>query len=160
MLKLGLDGFLVPLSDEHQGEFIATRSQRLAWLTGFGGSAGIAIVMADNAAIFVDGRYTLQVNEQVDTNVFVPQHLAETPPDKWLQNTAQLGDKTGFDPCRTHLSQINFMRLAQPEVPNQSPVSENQVDVVGWINPLDPLTELLRIRRAFRRANIPGKKGG
>lgn len=76
-----LDGFLVPLADEHQGEFIARRSQRLAWLTGFGGSAGMAIVLAEKAAIFVDGRYTLQVRDQVDTDAFVPVALAEISPN-------------------------------------------------------------------------------
>ena len=61
-----LDGFIVPRADEHQGEYVAARSERLKWLTGFSGSAGVAIVLRDRALIFVDGRYTLQVREQVD----------------------------------------------------------------------------------------------
>ena len=160
MLKLGLDGFLVPLSDEHQGEFIATRSQRLAWLTGFGGSAGIAIVMADNAAIFVDGRYTLQVNEQVDTNVFVPQHLAETPPDKWLQNTAQLGGKIGFDPWLHTPTGINkFYEACAAVGAELIPVSENQVDAV-WLDPPSTPWTGFCASGELRGANIPRKKGG
>ncbi|CAN0473855.1 unnamed protein product, partial [Discosporangium mesarthrocarpum] len=93
-----LDGFLVPLADEHQGEFIAKRSQRLAWLTGFGGSAGMAIVLADKAAIFVDGRYTLQVRDQVDVTAFAPVALAEVSPESWLRQNLPKGARLGFDP--------------------------------------------------------------
>ena len=64
--EIGLDGFIVPRADEHQGEYVPKSAERLAWLTGFTGSAGTAVVLADKAAIFVDGRYTLQVREQVD----------------------------------------------------------------------------------------------
>ena len=65
--EMGLDGFIVPRADEHQGEYVPDSAARLAWLTGFTGSAGTAVVLADKAAIFVDGRYTLQVRDQVDT---------------------------------------------------------------------------------------------
>ncbi len=78
LARRGLDGFIVPLADEHQGEFVAPRSQRLAWLTGFTGSAGLAVVLAETAALFVDGRYTLQAASQVDTDIFEPRHLIET----------------------------------------------------------------------------------
>ena len=71
----GLDGFIVPRADEHQGEYVPPAPQRLAWLTGFTGSAGLAIVLADRAAMFVDGRYTLQVRAQVDTDAFEIRHL-------------------------------------------------------------------------------------
>ena len=98
MADAGLDGFLVPLADEHQGEFIARRSQRLAWLTGFGGSAGLVVVLRDEAAIFVDGRYTLQVSTQVDTETFTPVHLIETPPESWIRDHLSEGDRLGFDP--------------------------------------------------------------
>ena len=70
-LKLrGLDGFVVPISDEHMSEYVGTYAQRLAWLTGFGGSAGTAVVLGDKAAMFVDGRYTLQVRDQVDGQLY------------------------------------------------------------------------------------------
>src|SRR6056297_1481578 len=70
LTQMGLDGFVIPHGDQHQSEFIPAASQRLAWLTGFTGSAGVAVVLQDQAAIFVDGRYTLQVRDQVDTSVF------------------------------------------------------------------------------------------
>src|SRR5437660_1442058 len=80
----GLDGFIVPRADEHQGEYVPPRGQRLAWLTGFTGSAGLAIVLRDRAALFVDGRYTLQVAAQIDTRLFEIHHLIEEPPTRWV----------------------------------------------------------------------------
>src|SRR5579885_2786076 len=84
MKARGLDGFIVPRADEHQGEYVPVCGQRLAWLTGFTGSAGIAVVLADRAALFVDGRYTLQSAQQVDTGLFEICHLIEQPPAEWL----------------------------------------------------------------------------
>ena len=98
LARRGLTGFLVPLADEHQGEYIPPRAQRLAWLTGFTGSAGLAIVYQHGSAIFVDGRYTLQARSQVDTDLFEPQHLLDEPPHKWLKTHLRKGDKIGFDP--------------------------------------------------------------
>src|SRR5215207_7499486 len=69
----GLDGFIVPRQDEFQGEYVAAYAERLRWLTGFAGSWGVAIIMLERAAIFVDGRYTLQLAEQVDTSLFTPR---------------------------------------------------------------------------------------
>ena len=89
----GLTGFIVPHADENQDEYLPPSAERLAWLTGFDGSAGTAIVLADTAAIFVDGRYTLQVRAQVDPAHFTPEHLIETPPAAWL--TAHLKEATG-----------------------------------------------------------------
>ena len=84
-----IQGFLVPLADEHQSEFPSQGSQRLAWLTGFSGSAGMAVVLPEKAAIFVDGRYTLQVRDQVDVSRFQVQHLTEEPPADWIATNAK-----------------------------------------------------------------------
>jgi Xaa-Pro aminopeptidase len=94
----GLAGFIVPRADEHQGEYVPLRGQRLAWLTGFTGSAGAAVVLKDRAAIFVDGRYTLQAGAQVDTKLFEIHHLIEEPPAAWLAEAAAKGDVIGYDP--------------------------------------------------------------
>ncbi len=85
MERRGIDGFVIPRADEHQNEYVPANAERLAWLTGFTGSAGLAIVLADRAAIFVDGRYTLQVRDQVDTKVFEPIDSGETSrrPNGW-----------------------------------------------------------------------------
>src|SRR6202045_2461525 len=85
LAKRGLDGFIVPRADRFQNEYVPPSDERLAWLTGFTGSAGAAIVLADRAVIFVDGRYVLQVRDQIDTNVFAVEHLVDNPPEKWLE---------------------------------------------------------------------------
>src|SRR5437773_1761102 len=83
-----LDGFIVPRADEYQGEYVPPAGQRLAWLTGFTGSAGLAIVLRDRAALFVDGRYTLQAAAQVDTALFEIRHLVDEPAWRWLAEAA------------------------------------------------------------------------
>src|ERR1700722_10927240 len=93
----GFAGFIVPRADEHQGEYVPLCGQRLAWLTGFTGSAGMAIVLKDRAAIFVDGRYTLQAAAQVDTKAFEIHHLIDEPPAAWLTTAAAKGDVIGYD---------------------------------------------------------------
>jgi len=96
--KDGLDGFVVPLTDEHASEYVAAYAQRLAWLTGFTGSAGTGVVLAETAAIFVDGRYSLQVENEVDASLFERRNLAEKGPLDWLAETAPRGARIGYDP--------------------------------------------------------------
>src|SRR5208337_2536283 len=79
-----LTGYLVPRADRHQDEYLPGCEERLAWLTGFTGSAGTAIVLLDRALLFVDGRYTLQVGREVDASLFFVEHLIENPPDRWI----------------------------------------------------------------------------
>ena len=93
-----LQGFVVPISDEHMSEYVGSYAQRLAWLTGFGGSAGTAAVLADEAAIFVDGRYTLQVREQVDGAFYSYESVPQTSVAKWLAAHISEGAKIGYDP--------------------------------------------------------------
>jgi Xaa-Pro aminopeptidase len=98
LARRGLTGLIVPRSDRHQNEYVPASEQRLAWLTGFSGSAGIAIVLMERALLFVDGRYTLQAREQVDTSLFTIEHLVETPPDRWIEENLTAGDRIGYDP--------------------------------------------------------------
>ncbi|MDE2434821.1 MAG: aminopeptidase P family protein [Sphingomonadales bacterium] len=95
--KRGLDGFVVPISDEHMSEYVGAYAQRLGWLTGFGGSAGSAAVLADKAAMFVDGRYTLQVQEQVDGRLYEYQSVPATSIAAWLAANAPAGARIGYD---------------------------------------------------------------
>jgi Xaa-Pro aminopeptidase len=97
LVRQGLDGFIVPRADRYQNEYVPPSDERLAWISGFTGSAGSAIVLADRAALFVDGRYTLQTREQVDTDLFEIVPLAETPPDQWIEKTLREGQKLGYD---------------------------------------------------------------
>src|SRR3954469_6647854 len=93
-----LDGFVVPLTDEHMSEYVGTYAQRLAWLTGFQGSAGSAVVLPEEAAIFVDGRYTLQVRSQVSADQWSYQSVPETSTTEWLKEHAPEGARIGYDP--------------------------------------------------------------
>lgn len=93
-----LDGFVVPLTDEHMSEYVGSYAQRLAWLTGFEGSAGSAVVLPQEAAIFVDGRYTLQVRSQVDGKDWSYQSVPETSVADWLKDHAPQGARIGYDP--------------------------------------------------------------
>src|SRR3979411_2991997 len=95
----GLTGFVVPRADRHQNEYVPASEERLAWLTGFTGSAGAAIVLMERAVLFVDGRHTLQVREQVDTSLFAIEHLVETPPDRWIETNLTSAARLGYHPC-------------------------------------------------------------
>ena len=94
--RRGLDGFIVPRADRYQNEYVPPCAERLAWLTGFTGSAGAAIVLADRAAIFVDGRYLMQVREEVDSAAFAVEHLVEHPPTAWIEENLPSGAKLGY----------------------------------------------------------------
>ncbi len=94
----GLTGFLVPRADAHQGEYVADRDARLAWLTGFTGSAGFCVVLPGIAGVFVDGRYRVQVKVQVDTVHFTPVDWPEVKPAPWLKDHLPDGGIIGFDP--------------------------------------------------------------
>ncbi len=93
-----LDGFVVPLTDEHMSEYVGSYAQRLEWLTGFKGSAGSAVVLPQEAAIFTDGRYTLQVRQQVSGDQWSYQSVPETSIADWLKEHAPQGGRIGYDP--------------------------------------------------------------
>jgi Xaa-Pro aminopeptidase len=93
-----LTGFVIPRADQQQNEYVAPSEERLAWLTGFTGSAGMAIVLTQEAALFVDGRYTLQAGKQVDRKAWIVEPLADPPPESWLGKHLSAGDRLGFDP--------------------------------------------------------------
>jgi Xaa-Pro aminopeptidase len=96
--RRGLDGFVVPRADRFQNEYVPPSDERLAWLTGFTGSAGAAIVLADRAVIFVDGRYQVQVREEVDETIFAVAHLVEDPPPAWIEANLPTEAKLGYAP--------------------------------------------------------------
>jgi len=96
--RRGLDGFVVPRADRQQNEYLPASEERLAWLTGFTGSAGAAIVLGERAALFVDGRYTVQAAAQVDSKLFAIEHLVDSPPEQWLEGNLKSRAKLGYDP--------------------------------------------------------------
>ena len=97
LARRGLDGFVIPISDEHMSEYVGSYAQRLNWLTGFGGSAGSAAVLQDRAAMFTDGRYTVQVREQVSGALYDYEDVPATSPAKWIAEHAPEGAKIGYD---------------------------------------------------------------
>ena len=144
LAQRGIDGFVVPRADEHQGEYVARQSQRLAWLTGFTGSAGMAIVLADRAAIFIDGRYTLAVRNQVDVDAFVPHQVPEQSAEAWIAENLPKGGRLGFDPwLQTVDGQERFARAAQRAGGSFVPLDSNPVDAVWHDRPPAPLAPVL-----------------
>ena len=130
-----LDGFIVPRSDEHQGEYVAPRSERLAWLTGFTGSAGLGLVLADKAAIFVDGRYTLQAEAEVATDLYDHCPLTDPPPEDWVAENLPAGAKLGYDPWLMTPSQVTRFRKATEKAGGELVAAEANPPVGVAANP-------------------------
>lgn len=147
LAKRGLDGFVVPISDEHMSEYVGAYAQRLGWLTGFGGSAGTAAVLAGRytgkgAAIFTDGRYTVQVREQVDGALFDYEPVPETSPARWLAENAPEGARIGYD---AWLHGIGWAEAAEKLLAARGivlvPLSDNPIDAVWEDRPAPSLAE-------------------
>jgi Xaa-Pro aminopeptidase len=140
LARRGLNGFIVPHADEHQSEYLPAAAERLAWLTGFGGSAGTAIVLATEAAIFVDGRYTLQVRQQTDTSLFAPEHVSENPPTKWLAEHAKAGDRIGYSPWLMTVAEVRrYAEACTSAGATLVGEPENPVDAIWLERPPSPL---------------------
>ncbi|MBX9777794.1 MAG: aminopeptidase P family protein [Xanthobacteraceae bacterium] len=140
LARRGLTGFVVPHADCHQSEYLPASEERLAWLTGFTGSAGAAIVLMERAALFVDGRYTLQACEQVDTSLFEIVHLVETPPDQWIERTLGKNDVLGFDPwLHTVEGAEKLARACANTGAKLVPIEPNPIDELWKDRPAPPL---------------------
>lgn len=140
LTRRALTGFIVPRADEHQGEYVPPSAERLKWLTGFSGSAGVAVVLADTAALFVDGRYTLQAGAQVDTTAFEIVDLVSTPPHVWLKTRLRDGDRFGYDPWLHTISGVrNLARAAETAGADLVAVETNPLDAVWSDRPAPPV---------------------
>lgn len=141
--RQGLDGFVIPISDEHLSEYVGAYAQRLAWLTGFGGSAGTAVVLKNpkkglGAAMFVDGRYTLQVRDQVDGRLYEYKSVPQDSIGDWLAEHAGEGARIGFDPWLHTAGWAKAVRKALEDVGAELvPVAANPVDAV-WDDRPEP----------------------
>jgi len=129
MAEQGLDGFLVPHEDEHQNEYLPEANDRLAWATGFTGSAGAAVILKDKAAVFVDGRYTLQVRDQVDQSLFELRDLVDVGVAAYLEGAAGKGQAIGFDPRLHSPDALERLRAAAARAGAElKPVQTNPLD--------------------------------
>ena len=146
LARQGLDGFLVPRADEHLGEYVPARADRLRWLTGFSGSAGLAVVLADRAAAFTDGRYVLQLAEQTDPALWERRHITEEPAAEWLAQNAKAGARIGYDPL--HFSEEAVQRYAEKGLALVA-TEANPVDAVWADQPAAPMAPALPHPIAF-----------
>jgi Xaa-Pro aminopeptidase len=146
----GLDGFIVPRADRFQNEYVPPSDERLSWLTGFSGSAGTAIVLADRAALFVDGRYTLQAREQVDASQFEIVPVTETPPHQWIETVLGKGQKLGYDPwLHTVEGAERIAKACAAAGAKLVPSEPNPVDAVWTDRPPAPLGAVVPHEQKF-----------
>ena len=137
LATLDLDGFIVPLTDEHMSEYVGAYARRLEWLTGFHGSAGAAVVLAERAAIFTDGRYTLQVREQVSGEDYDYVLVPESSIAAWLTDAAGQGARIGYDPWLHTRAFVAEVRAALAERgASLVAVAANPIDAVWADHPL------------------------
>ena len=167
--RRGLDGFIVPRADRYQNEYVPPSAERLAWLTGFTGSAGLAIFLADRAVLFVDGRYQVQVREEVNGAIFSLAHLVEDPPPAWIEANLPAGTRLGYSPWLHTVDAAE--RLAKACAAAQASlvaVDDNPIDAIWTDRPTPPLgpvvlhdlryageavrTKLARVRAEMQKA--------
>ena len=158
LARRGLAGFVVPRSDEHQNEYVPPSARRLAWLTGFTGSAGTAVVLAARAAIFVDGRYALQVREQVDPTVLAPLSSDAHGLETWLREVLGPGDRLGFDPWLHTPDAVERLRRAATQAGAELvAVDANPVDAVWPDRPAAPCAPIRRRAEALAGQSTQAK---
>ncbi|TLP48664.1 aminopeptidase P family protein [Cohaesibacter sp. CAU 1516] len=146
MQERGLDAYIVPRFDAHQGEYCAAHDERLAWLTGFTGSAGLGLVTADAALLFVDGRYSVQVREQTSSELFGYEHLIDAPLEQWLSGHAAEGWTVGYDAMLLPASWVErFSAGAQAAGAELAVVDTNLVDLIWRDQPAKPLAAISRL---------------
>ena len=160
LAALGVDGVIVPRADEHQGEYVPLYARRLAWLTGFTGSAGLAAVLPDLAAIFVDGRYTLQAKAEVDPAAFVTHHITQRPPGDWLAANLKAGQRLGFDPWLHTVEDVAWLRAACDKAgATLAALAANPVDRAWTRQPPLPIAPVVPFAQAFAGRSSADKRG-
>jgi len=155
----GLDGFLVPMADDYQNEYVPANARRIAWLTGFTGSAGLVVVLADVAAIFVDGRYTLQADEQVDSALFERRDSSADKPADWLAAHVGDGARIGFDPWLHTEGGLKEIRRALDDIGAVlTPAAGNPLDAAWRNRPPPPLSRAVAHDLAYAGQSTADKR--
>ncbi len=150
MSARGLDGFLVGMADQYQNEYVPPQAQRITWLTGFTGSAGMVVVLKDKAAAFTDGRYTLQIAEQVDGELYQRLHITDSPPTDWIGENLAENAKLGFDGWLfTDAGVTRFRKAAEAAGGELVAVEGNPLDAVWMDQPEAPMAPVVPHELAF-----------
>ena len=159
MATMGLDAFIVPRADEYLGEYLPEHNERMHWISGFTGSAGTIIVLKDRAAIFVDGRYTVQVRQQVSEDLFEILHLIDDPNIEWLSKQLAEGAKVGYDPRMHSLNwQKSTLRILRKHGIELIELEQNPIDL-SWENRPEPeLHEALLLDEKYTGQSSPEKR--
>lgn len=159
LARLGLDAYVVPHADEHQGEYLPARAERLAWLTGFTGSAGLAVVTAERAAIFIDGRYTIQAQQQTDPALWERRHLHLEPHEAWLAEAMPKGGRAGYDPRLVTVAWVEKARKAVEAAGGTLvAVEENPIDTLWTDQPPAPISPTIVQDAAFAGKDARDKR--
>src|SRR6266851_1359196 len=159
LARRGLTGCIVPRADRQQNEYVPACEERLAWLTGFTGSAGAAIVLMERAVLFVDGRYTLQAREQVDTSLFAIEHLVETPPERWIETNLGGHDRLAYDPWLHTVDGAEKLAKACDAAGAALVVVEpDLVDAIWTDRPPPPLAFAIVPREGRAALHVDGRK--
>ena len=154
-----VQGFVVPRSDQHQGEYVALCSERLSWLTGFTGSAGMAVVLEDKAAVFVDSRYILQVREEVDGALFEVVHQEDGQPKEWIAANLPAGAKLGYDPWLHTPHQVRRLETACEKAgATLEALAANPLDAVWTDQPPPPISPAVVHEIAFSGQSSADKR--
>ncbi len=151
-----LDGVIVPRSDEYLGEYVPPCAERLAWISGFTGSAGVAIILDSRAAVFSDGRYITQMAGQVDASLWDCQHITEAPPRDWLAQHAPEGAKIGYDPRVISRSMLASLTSDHFEL---VPTARNLIDAIWTDRPNPPGAQALIQPLEFAGESSAAKRG-
>jgi Xaa-Pro aminopeptidase len=139
----GLAGFIVPRADEHQNEYVPAAAERLLWLTGFAGSAGLAIILPKTAALFVDGRYTLQAADEIDGKLIVVRHVVDQPPTAWIEANLKPGEALGYDPwLHTPAAVERYAKACRAAGGELVAVASNPIDAIWTDRPAPPLAPI------------------
>ncbi len=159
MSERDVSAYLVPRVDEHQSEYVAPSDERLAWISGFNGSAGLAVVGRERAALFVDGRYTLQAHKQALAEFWAQCHLIHDSLDGWAKDNLARGDRIGFDPRLHRPSDID--RLGKPLAKlgvTLAPIEPNLVDLIWRDRPASPMAPVTLYPLAFAGESSAAKR--
>lgn len=161
LVRRDLDGFLIPRADEHQGEYVPPQAQRLAWISGFTGSAGLALVQKERAVIWVDGRYTLQVRDETDADLFEPLHLVEQAPHTWLGEELGRGRRIGYDPWLHTPAAVRRMRRGCKKAGSELvPTDDNLVDAIWHDQPERPCGPIVAQPLEYAGQSTSAKRTG